>query len=305
MSDAYEVRRYRPADFDALAALAVAASASADTACGQPDVASAAEFAADYGHRALDQEAWVAAAPNGAVVGFAAGQLRNGVVLVDGPIVDAAWRGRGIGTALFARVEADAGETGAAAVETGVRATNVRGEAFLRRCGYEANREIFVYEAHERVHAEAALAPGYQIVDLKPRHLLPFLMVMQECFPGYRLPSTPQRLFEPDKMKIFLLLDGQDQVAGAITAFYYPEDELGYIYHLGISEPHRRRGLARALLTAACDWLWDEHAPKIIGASTSDELGARRALFEPLGFHLRYSLRYSRKALAAGARQAP
>lgn len=298
---AYAIRRYERADFDAVAALAVMASASPSTACGQPDVASPAEFEADYGHRPLEQEAWVAEAPDGRVVAFAAGQLRNGVTLIDGPIVDAAWRGRGIGTALFARVEADGVAAGATAVETGVRATNVDGEAFLRARGYEANREIFVYEAHARVRAEGTLPAGYTLTDLKPRHLLPFLMVMQECFPGYRLPSTPQRLFEPDKMKIFLVLDGQDRVAGAITAFYYPEDELGYIYHLGVSEPNRKRGLARALLVAACDWLWDEHAPKLIGVSTSDELGARRALFEPLGFGLRYSLRYSRKGLGAEA----
>ena len=297
MAADYAIRRYVRADFDAVAALAVMASASAATACGQPDVASPAEFETDYGHRALEQEAWVAEAA-GAVVAFAAGQVRNGITLVDGPIVDAAWRGRGIGTRLFARVEADGREAGAAAIETGVRATNERGEAFLVARGYEPNREIFVYEAHARQRAEGPLPAGYALTDLKPRHLLPFLMVMQECFPGYRLPSTPQRLFEPDKMKIFLVLDGEDRVAGAITAFYYPEDELGYIYHLGVADPHRRRGLARALLVAACDWLWDEHQPKLIGVSTSDELGARRALFEPLGFGLRYSLRYARKALA-------
>lgn len=297
MAVAYTIRRYEPADFDAVAALAVLASASLETACGQPDVASTAEFEADYGHRALEQEAWVAAVTGGAVVGFAAGQLRNGVLLVDGPIVEAAWRGRGVGTALFARVEADGEAAGAQAIEAGVRATNTRGEAFLHRRGYGANREIFVYETYERVRAEGPLPPGYAIVDLKPRHLVPFLMVMQECFPGYRLPSTPQRLFEPDKMKIFLVLDAQEQVAGAITAFYYPEDQLGYIYHLGVNEPHRRRGLARALLVAACDWLWDAHEPRLIGVSTSDELGAREALFRPQGFSLRYSLRYARKPL--------
>lgn len=292
------IRRYEPADFDAVAALAVAASASPSTACGQPDVASVNEFETDYGHRNLEAEGWVAVA-DAAVVGFAAAQLRQGVALVDGPIVAEAFRGRGLGTTLFTRVEADAGQAGAEAIETGVRATNERGWAFLGGRGYEPNREIFVYEAYERVNVPTRLPAGYRVVDLAPRYLVPFLMVMQECFPGYRLPSTPQRLFEPDKMKIFLALDGQDRVAGAVTAFYYPEDELGYVYHLGVSEPHRRRGLAHGMLAAACDWLWDVHRPRLIGVSTSDALGVRRQLFEPFGFGLTYSLRYARKPLGA------
>lgn len=293
---AYAIRRYERADFDSVAGLAVEASASPATACGQPDVASENEFAADYGHRPLETEGWVAES-SGVVVGFCAGQVRNEVVLVDGPIVSALWRGRGIGTALFGKVEDDATAHGAQAIEIGVRATNVRGWAFLASRGYEPNREIFVYEAHARKRVCFPSAEGYLLTDLKPKHLLPFLMVMQECFPGYRLPSTPQRLFEPDKMKIFLATGAKDQVAGAITAFYYPEDGIGYIYHLGVAEAHRRRGLAHMLLVAACDWLWKEHQPTFIGVSTADALGVRRHLFEPLGFGLRYSLRYSRKAV--------
>jgi GNAT superfamily N-acetyltransferase len=127
-------------------------------------------------------------------------------------------------------------------------------------------------------------------------------MIMHECFPGYRLPSTPQRLFEPDKMKIFLALDEADKPVGAVTAFFYPEDRIAYIYHIGITAPYRRSGLGRALLLSATDWLWETHNPRFVGLSTSDSAGVRRSLYERVGFELQYGLRYLQKAIAQPAK---
>lgn len=299
MSVAYRIRRYDPADFAAVARLAVEVSSAPETACGQPDVASVAEFEADYAHRPLETEAWVAVDAADAVVGFIGGHARRGVLLVDGPIVSEGFRRQGIGAELFARVEADAAAQGAEQLEVGVRSTNTHGEAFLGAMRCLHHREIYVYEAHHRVRAEVAPPPGYAIEDLKPRTLLPFLMVMNECFPGYRMPSSPQRLFEPDRMKIVLARDAEGHVVGAVTAFFYPEDGHGYLYHLGVSDGHRGKGLARALVVAACDWLWEAHQPHLIGASTSNDLSARQKIFHPLGFALQYALRYARKVLAA------
>ncbi|MDB5099781.1 MAG: family acetyltransferase [Cyanobacteria bacterium RYN_339] len=302
MTIPYQVRRYQPEDFQAVAELAVAASSSPSTACGQPDVASTNEFEADYGHRNLEQEGWVAEGEGGTILGFAAGNLRNQTLTIDGPIVLAEARHQGIGTALFARIEQDAHATGALALEGGVRASNATGQVFLRKHGYKPSREIYCYEAHSQLESPVVAPESYRLGELKPKYLLPFLMVMHECFPGYRLPSNPQRLFEPDKMKIFLALDDQDKVAGAVTAFFYPEDHMGYIYHLGVSEPHRRRGLSRALLQGACDWLWTSHTPRFIGLSTSDEAGVRHSLYERVGFKLQYALVYLKKPVPQPAK---
>jgi GNAT superfamily N-acetyltransferase len=285
-----------------MAALAVMASSSPETACGQPDVASVDEFKADYLHRPLEQEAWVAEAQDGTVIGFASGSVRNGTFSVEGPIVLPDWQRQGVGSRLFAMVEEDARATGAERIEAGVRASNERGHAFLEGLGYEPARQIHVYETHAPLEATFSLGDGYTIGELKPRYLLPFLMLMHECFPGYRLPSNPQRLFEPDKMKIFLALDDQDKVAGAVTAFFYPEDHMGYIYHLGVSEPHRRRGLSRSLLVSACDWLWTAHTPRFVGLSTSDEVGVRHSLYERVGFKLQYALVYLKKPVQQPAK---
>jgi GNAT superfamily N-acetyltransferase len=302
MTLSYQVRRYRPEDFEAVADLAVFASSSPATACGQPDVGSRNEFEADYGHRNLENEAWVAVNDAGRVLGFAAGNVRNQTLTVDGPIVAADMSHQGIGTALFGKLEQDARNLGVLALEGGVRASNAVGQVFLRKHGYKPSRQIYCYECHQPHESNGNLPENYTIGELKPRYLLPFLMVMHECFPGYRLPSNPQRLFEPDKMKIFLALDQHDRVAGAVTAFFYPEDHMGYIYHLGISEPHRRRGLSRSLLLAACDWLWTAHTPRFVGLSTSDDMGVRHALYERVGFKLQYALLYLKKPLAQVAK---
>jgi GNAT superfamily N-acetyltransferase len=267
-------------------------------------VASIDEFQVDYGHRNLEAEAWVAETPDGRVVGFAAGTPRGTTYNVDGPIVRDDVRHQGIGTALFSRLEEDAHTTGALALEGGVRASNATGQVFLRKHGYKPSREIFCYEAHQPFETPPNVPDGYRLGELKPRYLLPFLMVMHECFPGYRLPSNPQRLFEPDKMKIFLALDDQDKVAGAVTAFFYPEDHMGYIYHLGVSEPHRRRGLSRALLVSACEWLWSSHTPRFVGLSTSDDVGVRHVLYERVGFKLQYALVYLKKPVQQPASKA-
>ncbi|MEB3330156.1 MAG: GNAT family N-acetyltransferase, partial [Candidatus Sericytochromatia bacterium] len=142
MTAAFHIRRYEPADFLALAALAVEASASPDTACGQPDVASVAEFEVDYGHRSLEQEAWVAIDGAGAVLGFTAGQSRGGVLMVDGPIVKPSHRRRGIGRALYEHLEQEAHAAGVELVEVGVRSTNTVGDAFLGAIGCGRHREI-------------------------------------------------------------------------------------------------------------------------------------------------------------------
>lgn len=301
MSTPYTLRRYRPDDFHAVAALAVLASSSPETACGQPDVASVDEFQADYGHRNLEAEAWIAE-QDGQVVGFAAGSVRNQTLAIDGPIVLGPYQRQGIGSAFFKRLEEDARNQGALYTQSGVRATNEHGQRFLARHGYEPLNQIYVYETHRPLTERPQPPAGVTIGELKPRHLVPFLMIMHECFPAYRLPSTPQRLFEPDKMKIFLALDEADKPVGAVTAFFYPEDRMAYIYHLGVSEPYRRTGLGRALLLSATEWLWETHNPRFVGLSSSDSTGVRKRLFERVGFELQYALLYHRKTVAQAAK---
>jgi GNAT superfamily N-acetyltransferase len=301
MSAPYVLRRFRPEDHFAVANLAVFASSSPETACGQPDVASIDEFQVDYGHRNLEAEAWVAETPDGRVVGFAAGTPRGKTYNVDGPIVAPEFQGLGIGSGLFACLAEDAQAQGVEQLEGGVRATNDRGHRFLASQGFEPSRQIYVWESHKPLEATYEVTEGYTLGELKPKYLLPFLMVMHECFPDYRLPSNPQRLFEPDKMKIFLALGADDKPVGAVTAFYYPEDRMGYIYHLGVSEPHRGNGLARALLLSAVDWLWTSHEPTFVGLSTSAGGPGRRTLYEQVGFELQYSLFFMRKLIASPA----
>lgn len=290
LPEPYRLRRYAPTDFDAVAALAVDASADPERACGQPDVGSAAEFAADFGHRNLGQEAWVITEGDAAVVGFAAGAARAKQYALDGPIVHLGHGGKGLGSILLEAVAGDARAVGATSLEGGVRASNLAGQVFLRRHGFKPTREIHVYETEQAPEAQVDLPPGYALGDLEPRKLLPFLMVMHECFPAYRLPSAPEALFDPTAMKIFLVEDEEGRPVGGVTAYYYPEDRLGYVYHLGVTEPHRRRGLARSMLTAATQWLFEAHQPRCVGVSTGEAVPLRHSLIEPLGFTRRYAL---------------
>lgn len=58
-----------------------------------------------------------------------------------------------------------------------------------------------------------------------------------------------------------LLAEDDDRIVGtAMTGF---DGHRGWIYYLGVVPDYQHRGIARALLDAACDWLRQRDCPKV------------------------------------------
>ena len=58
-----------------------------------------------------------------------------------------------------------------------------------------------------------------------------------------------------------LLAEDDGRIVGtAMTGF---DGHRGWIYYLGVVPDHQRRGMARTLLDAACDWLRQQDCPKV------------------------------------------
>lgn len=63
-----------------------------------------------------------------------------------------------------------------------------------------------------------------------------------------------------DTSTILLAEDDGSVVGTAMAGF---DGHRGWIYYLGVVPERQRRGIARALLDAACDWLRQQDCPKV------------------------------------------
>ncbi len=108
------------------------------------------------------------------------------------------------------------------------------------------------------------------IVDLRfsadPALLAAFVRLYDDCFtePSERddPAAWPERLWEPgspDLPEMHLLVAPGDPglTAGGLLFEYYPRSRCGLLGYLAVAPEHRRRGLARQLVTAAVDTLED------------------------------------------------
>jgi GNAT superfamily N-acetyltransferase len=86
---------------------------------------------------------------------------QNGTWYLGFMIVDAAWRGRGLGRAIYAAVEAWAAARGAVEIRLAVLEANEAGERFWRSLGFRERRrvgpDLFKRRSHRRIELSRAI----------------------------------------------------------------------------------------------------------------------------------------------------
>ena len=185
--------------------------------------------------------------------------------------VDPAWQRQGIGTAMLRTLEARIAQVAAAdpvaraAIHAEADGGNVGQRALLEQAGYTPVRYEYVMVRPDLDDQDdAPLPPDLEIRKVRPEHLRAIWDAHQEAFEDHwgasqrseedwlEFSSNPH--LDPSLWRI--AWDG-DQVAGQVRSFINAEENRryghrrGWVEHISVRRPWRRRGVARALIAAS------------------------------------------------------
>jgi ribosomal protein S18 acetylase RimI-like enzyme len=219
---------------------------------------------------------------DGEVVGFAGVEVSPGFDHADlfGPLVAPSHRGQTIGTVLLEAAIERAENRSARRVVGAVGARNATGRLLLERAGFapsgSATAAFRLNEAdHRRVEtgpAELTVRPG------TPDDLDATMRLYRECFPDGSFPESAW-LAGLEQGAVYI-----GEASGESRAMVNIDAADRWIYHLGVTEDDRDRGIGAYVLSEALAGYWSHHPGETLGLSVeADNLPALR-LYRRQGF---------------------
>jgi mycothiol synthase len=311
LASGYTIRHPALADLDAVYA-AIVASEIAEFGESQGYVID--ELEGDWKLLDLGRDAWVAIAPDGALVGYGYVQDRRHVRLDIEVYVHPEHTGRRIGTTLVRRAEARAREHVPLAppgtrvvLNNWINALNAEARSLLEREGYAPVRYFFRMETEFSEEPAASSWPAGIAVRRGgvDEDLRSFYETSEEAMADHwgHVPRSFEEWSERrtrsnfDPSLWFLALDGEEP-AGAVMCSV--SDGIGWIDALMVRRPWRRRGLGFALLTHAFRELYGHGMRRMaLGVDADNPTGATR-LYERAGMHIGQQYATYSKELRAG-----
>jgi ribosomal protein S18 acetylase RimI-like enzyme len=277
------LRSYRPGDRTAVVDLSRHALQRPEEQVGNPLWASVDELDSELGDwESPPEETLFVEDADGDVIGFGGVEVSPGWEHADlfGPLVAAGYRGRKIGTALLDASVARAEDRGAHAVLASVGARNLTGRILLESAGFHAwGSANAVFRLHQADHRPVEEAPsGVAVRRGKPEELDVALRLYRESFPEGVFPEAAW-LQSLRGGTVYLA----ETRAGAVALVNIdPSDR--WIYHLGVAEAERSRGIGGWLLSSALGDYWARHPGETLGLSVrANNLPALR-LYRRQGF---------------------
>ncbi len=274
---------------------AVAAVLAADDIADSGQVLLDEGFVRDEWRRpgfALADDAWVASDVAGAVIGYAQVFREDPDIVESWGVVHPDHRGRGIGTALFDRIEARAI---ALAPDFRFRhAINARDHAageLLRARGLRPVRHFHYMQIDLDPRPEPGGAPAGIRIE-PPADLAPVHAVLVDAFAddwGYHPEPldrwTAEQTAGPSHdPSLWLVAWDGDEPVGALTANAW--DDRGWVGEVGVRASHRGRGIAGALLRRSFATFADRGLARVLLNVDSENPTGATALYERVGMRV-------------------
>jgi len=308
-----QFRHYRgPADQPAMAALNTATRA----ANGMVEVATTESIDVSYAHPVncdLSRD-FVAAELDGRLVGYGRNywvDRNDGTRSFDSLChLDPTVRGRGIGSALFgwqrrriAEVHAEMPDDRPSVATTYIYGQDLGGRAMVEAAGFHVARRFghLVRPDLEDI-AEVPMPNGFEVRAIDPTDAAMIRRVWEagaEAFADHWGESADE--WSDDQYAAFLespetapelwqVAFHGDEVAGHILNYLDPVQpdgsRTGWTEAIGVREPYRRRGVARALLARSLRTVRDAGATRAALGVDTENVNRAVALYEDLGFRV-------------------
>ncbi|MBA2615951.1 MAG: GNAT family N-acetyltransferase [Actinobacteria bacterium] len=219
---------------------------------------------------------------NGAVVGLGGFELPHGFRHAElfGPLVAAEVRGHRLGTQLLETSIEQARGSGADSLLGSVGTRNAAGRILLERAGFRARgRPQATFRLTPGEHRPLEQAPEGFAIRLATSSDLPVaIRLYRECFPDGR--------FSDDVWKENIANDTvyAGELEGQVVAVLSIDPRDRWIYHVGVTESERKRGVGGVLLSRALEDYWERHPDHTLGLDvTVDNVPAVR-LYRRQGF---------------------
>ncbi|MDQ2810196.1 MAG: GNAT family N-acetyltransferase [Chloroflexota bacterium] len=259
---------------------AVVALINAGDAVDEADEAtSATEFRLWVGEHLAAGTHAVAVSPAGAIVGYGDVHHPAGDDGARGwVVVDPAWRGRGIGTALVAWVRGRARRMGVRWIDFAIDVRLTQANTWIAHLGYEPVRTYTRLRlASDATPAAGPLPPGLRLRTFQPAQDEAAVHgILNASFADHRNANVVTNAQMADNLRrpgfdpggLLLAEATAGEVAGEIVGLCWcyinPAEQrrrceqTGWINDLGVDPAYRRNGLGRALLAHGITWLRDQ-----------------------------------------------
>jgi ribosomal protein S18 acetylase RimI-like enzyme len=258
------LRNFAEQDRDAVVALSRHALARPEDHVGNPVWSTREDLeteVADWDPPA--EETLLVAEDEGRVIAFGGVELPKGFSHAElfGPVVKPSYQGQKLGTGLLETSIDIARGRGAQSLTSAVGTRNTAGRILLEGRGFKARgapqATYLLTRAAHRALTEAP--PGVEVRRGVPEDLDAALALYHECFPDGRFPDHTWR--ESLVRGTVYAAETQRRVVAVLNV----DASDRWIYHVGVTESERNRGVGSYLLSRALEDYWERHPGDTLG----------------------------------------